>query len=52
MYIAEWQIRAFQALAIALGITGLFTYIINLIINKNIKKGRTKLDKIVLEHGH
>ncbi len=27
MYIAEWQIRAFQALAVALGITGLFTYI-------------------------
>lgn len=52
VYIAEWQIRAFETLAIALGITGLFTYIITLIVNNDIKKNRIKSDKTVLEHGH
>ncbi len=41
VYIVDWQIQAFEALAIALGITGLFTYITTLIINNDIKKNRT-----------
>ncbi len=52
VYIVDWQIQAFEALAISLGVIGLFTYIITLIINNDLKKDRTKLDKIVLAHGH